>query len=234
MDILQCIKSPVELKLISTINKSIYQNNKPFPHIVIDNFLPEEIAKNALMVFPQPTATFWSQFNNSNEIKLATNREKNIPAELRHIMYALNSATFLEFLEDLTGIKRLISDPYLIGGGLHQIKPGGKLGIHVDFNRHEILSGLYRRLNLLLYMNTDWKEEYGGHFELHGEGGLEYKVLPIFNRCAIFSTSNNSYHGHPHPLTCPPNRTRKSIALYYYSDEPHPGESTEYHSTVFK
>jgi Rps23 Pro-64 3,4-dihydroxylase Tpa1-like proline 4-hydroxylase len=91
--------------------------------------------------------------------------------------------------------------------------------VHADFNRHEKLN-LDRRLNLLLYLNRDWKEEYGGHLQLwtRDMGRCVVKVLPVFNRCVVFSTTDFSYHGHPDPLTCPPGRTRKSIAMYYYTN----------------
>jgi Rps23 Pro-64 3,4-dihydroxylase Tpa1-like proline 4-hydroxylase len=140
----------------------------------------------------------------------------------------------IEFLAILTGIKGVIPDPYFVGGGLHQIKPGGKLAVHADFNHHEKLN-LERRINVLIYLNKDWKEEYGGHFELWNKEmtRAEQKVLPVFNRCAIFSTTSISYHGHPNPLACPPDRTRKSIATYYYSNGRPEEEVRDSHSTLF-
>ena len=39
------------------------------------------------------------------------------------------------------------------------------LKIHSDFYLHQYLK-IDRRLNLLLYLNDDWKDEYGGHLEL--------------------------------------------------------------------
>jgi Rps23 Pro-64 3,4-dihydroxylase Tpa1-like proline 4-hydroxylase len=140
----------------------------------------------------------------------------------------------LNFLEILTGIKGVIPDPYYVGGGLHQIKPGGNLEVHADFNLHTKLK-LDRRINVLVYMNKDWHEEYGGHFELWNKDmtAAEQKILPLFNRCAIFSTTSTSYHGHPTPLSCPPDRTRKSIATYYYSNGRPEEEANESHSTLF-
>ncbi len=134
-------------------------------------------------------------------------------------MHYLNSQPFLEFLSTLTGIENLIPDPFFDGGGCHQIQPGGMLKIHADFNKHP-RTKLDRRLNVLVYLNEDWKEEYGGHFELWDKEMKESKkkILPLFNRMALFYTTSDSYHGHPNPLTCPPDRTRKSIALYYYTN----------------
>ena len=154
----------------------------------------------------------------------------------RQFLYALNSASFLKFLEGLTGIEKLIGDPQFEGGGLHQIPAGGKLAIHIDFNKH-LYYGLERRLNLLIYLNKNWREEYGGHFELwdHGITRMITKVAPVFNRVVIFSTSRFSYHGHPDPLRCPPDVTRKSLALYYYTIADEPNETIrDRHSTLFQ
>jgi Rps23 Pro-64 3,4-dihydroxylase Tpa1-like proline 4-hydroxylase len=212
-----------------------YKNNKPFPHIYFDNFLPEASAEAALKNFPEPKQLPWSEFNNTNEKKLAFDAVEDLPAPVRDVLYFLNSRPMLKFLEVLTGIGGVIPDPYYVGGGLHQIKPGGKLAIHADFNKHSHLK-LDRRINVLIYLNKDWKEEYGGHFELwNREMTLaEQKILPIFNRCAIFSTTTYSYHGHPNPLNCPPDRTRKSLATYYYSNGRPQEEVHEAHSTLFQ
>src|SRR5262249_39051246 len=122
-----------------------------------------------------------------------------------------------------------------VGGGLHQIEKGGFLKIHADFNYHDKLK-LYRRLNLLVYLNKDWSEDYGGHFELWDTEmtKCEQRVLPVFNRCVVFTTTDTSFHGNPVPLTCPEGRTRKSIALYYYTVENPNPERAAAHSTLFK
>jgi len=212
-----------------------YKNNKPFPHIYIDNFLPAEAAEAALRDFPEPKQLAWSEFNSPNEKKLAFDVVERLPSSVRDVLYFLNSRPMIQFLEVLTGIQGAIPDPYYVGGGLHQIKRGGKLGVHADFNYHTKLK-LDRRINLLIYMNKDWKEEYGGHFELWNRDMTcaEQKVLPLFNRCAIFSTTSTSFHGHPTPLACPPDRTRKSIATYYYSNGRPEEEAHEAHSTLFQ
>ena len=212
-----------------------YKSNKPFPHIYFDDFLPLEAAEAALRDFPEPKQLPWQQFDNPNERKLAFDVVEKLPSADRDVLYFLNSRPMLQFLEALTGIEGIIPDPYFSGGGLHQIKPGGKLGVHADFNLNTKLK-LDRRINVLIYLNKDWKEEYGGHFELWNRDmtAAEQKILPLFNRCAIFSTTSWSFHGHPTPLTCPPDRTRKSIATYYYSNGRPEEEVTASHSTIFK
>jgi hypothetical protein len=224
-----------KLEVLGKEKAEEYKNNKPFPHIYFDNFLPEAAAEAALRDFPEPRQLAWSEFNSPTERKLAFDVVEKLPAATRDVLYFLNSRPMLRFLEDLTGIQGVVPDPYYVGGGLHQIKPGGNLEVHADFNYHKKLK-LDRRINVLIYLNKDWKEEYGGHFELWNREmtHAEQKILPLFNRCAIFSTTSYSYHGHPTPLACPPERTRKSIATYYYSNGRPEEEVAEFHSTLFQ
>jgi hypothetical protein len=224
-----------KLRLLAEQNATKYRTAKPFPSIYFDDFLPLEAAEAALREFPEPRQADWHTFNNPNEKKLAFDRVEALPAADRNVLYFLNSRPMLQFLEILTGIKGVVPDPYFEGGGLHQIVPGGKLGVHADFNHHPRLN-LDRRINVLIYLNKDWKEEYGGHFELWDREmtHAEEKILPLFNRCAIFSTTSWSFHGHPTPLACPPDRTRKSMATYYYTNGRPEEEVTDAHSTLFK
>ncbi len=212
-----------------------YVNAKPFPHFVIDNFFAPDLIDQVLAEFPKPDAIRWRSFDNANEIKLESSADASFGPMTRLLMYHLNSMTFLEFLSGITGIDNLIPDPGFEGGGLHQIKPGGKLGIHADFNKHRSY-GLDRRLNLLLYLNKDWREEYGGHLQLWDREmtRCEQKVLPVFNRMMVFGTTDYTYHGHPDPLSCPEGMTRKSLALYYFSNGRPAEEVSGEHSTLFR
>lgn len=212
-----------------------YSQAKPFSHIVIDNFLPESLLDDILKEFPNPGAIDWQRFDKGYEKKLASTSERQMGNTTRFLLYQLNSSIFIDFLEMLTGIGGLIPDPHFVGGGLHQIERGGYLKMHVDFNWHSRLR-LDRRLNLLIYLNKNWEEEYGGHLQLWDRDmtRCDKKILPIFNRCVIFSTTDFSYHGHPDPLTCPEGQTRKSLALYYYSNGRPSEEISDEHSTVFR
>jgi hypothetical protein len=212
-----------------------YATAAPFPHAVIDDFLPAEAAERVLAEFPRPGDLDWTRFQDASGRKLASGRELQLPPGARGLLRELNSALFLDFLERLTGIEGLIPDPSLEGGGLHQIEPGGFLKIHADFNLHPRLR-LDRRLNLLLYLNKDWKEEYGGHLQLWDRGmtRCERKLLPVFNRCVVFSTTDWSFHGHPEPLTCPEGMTRKSLALYYYTNGRPEAERSAEHTTLYQ
>jgi Rps23 Pro-64 3,4-dihydroxylase Tpa1-like proline 4-hydroxylase len=212
-----------------------YVNAVPFPHIVLDDFFDPDLVDQVLAEFPQPGAIRWQTFDNEQEIKLASAVESNFGPVTRLFLYHLNSATFLEFLSKISGIANLISDPRFDGGGLHQIVRGGKLGIHADFNLHRAFN-LDRRLNLLLYLNRDWREEYGGQLQLWNRDmtRCEAKILPLFNRLVVFSTTDFTYHGHPDPLQCPEGMTRKSLALYYFSNGRPAEEKSGAHSTLFR
>src|SRR5438034_178076 len=80
-------------------------------------------------------------------------------------------------------------------------EPGGFLKVHVDFNVHPKLK-LDRRLNMLIYLNKEWREEWGGDLELWDADRTmcRKKIAPLFNRTVVFSTGDSSFHGHPHPL----------------------------------
>jgi Rps23 Pro-64 3,4-dihydroxylase Tpa1-like proline 4-hydroxylase len=177
------------------------------------------------------------RFDSDNERKLATRDDGAMGDATRQLLAEFNSATFVDFLEELTGIRGLVPDPHLEGGGLHQIVRGGHLNVHVDFNRHP-RTGLDRRLNVLVYLNRDWEEEYGGALELWGrdQARCEQRILPLFNRLVVFNTTEYSFHGHPEPLNCPEDRTRKSLALYYYSKgrPEEAGAAAPTHNTIWK
>jgi len=208
------------LNKIAINEKKNYWNAKPFPNIVLNNFFKDDFLNIILNEFPDLSKTHESQkYNAKNEIKLSNKNYGKFPQTIKSFIDFLNSETFLDFLQNLTSIKeKLISDPHLEGGGLHEIKNGGVLKIHTDFNRHPFLN-LDRRVNVLIYLNKDWKESYGGHLEFWNKNmsKCEKKVSPLFNTMAIFSTTDFSNHGHPDPLNCPMEMSRKSIALYYFS-----------------
>lgn len=134
-------------------------------------------------------------------------------------------------LERISGIRHLIPDWTLFGGGLHHVVNGGSLGMHVDFNTREFGDAmLYRRINCLLYLNVDWKPEYGGQLFLGRDRGVE--IEPMFNRLVVFESSEESYHGHPVPLDGPEGYALRSIAWYWYTLE-RPAWFQEKHSTIY-
>ena len=214
-----------------------YRAALPYPHIVLDDFLPAEVAAAMAAAFPPPDDTrVWNRLPTDDQRgKSSLRHESVLPVPIRRLVHELNSFTMVEFLEQLSGISGLISDPQLVGGGIHQTQRGGKLSVHIDYSHHPRYH-LFRRMNLILYLTPEWREEYGGHFELWDAkaSGCIYRVLPRFNRCVVFSTSAISYHGQPEPLTCPNSLQRNSVALYYYTNEATPVPDGETHATVFR
>lgn len=210
-----------DLNAVAARYADVYQGNAPFPNIYFDEFFDPDFLRSVLAEFPDlERAKDKIYYANPNEDKYASKGETNFGPNTRRLVHFLNSEPFLLFLQQLTGIEEtLVPDPYFEGGGFHQIKPGGFLKIHVDFHKHRRM-GLARRLNVLIYLNEDWAEAYGGHFELWKRDMSEsvVKIAPLFNRLAMFSTTGDSWHGHPEALTCPPDRSRKSLALYYYTN----------------
>jgi len=192
---------------------------EPFPHIVIDDFLPAELIEDILGRFSNNGSSKANLF----ESALAGLHKKqilpwNCDSRIRDIFNFFNSAPILQFLEGLTAIDALIGDPYFSGGGFHETFSGGKLGIHADFQVNEQLY-LHRRINLIIYLNKNWEDSYGGELELWEKEvtSKAVSVAPLFNRAVIFSTGPESHHGHPEPLNTPVAISRKSMALYYYT-----------------
>ena len=207
----------INIKLAEQLSFN-YKNSLPFPHIVIDNFLERKIAEIAhnelskLEVWDYDP-TDYSKLAQQNkffmpspnyEVDLEIMRKDSVTAF--QILQFLNSDITLRFLEKLTGIENLIPDPTFTGGGYHKIKKGGKLAIHADYNIHPHTK-LHRRINLLVYLNPNWVEEWGGNLELWNKTLTEktHEIAPMFNRAVIFNITDDAYHGHPEPLNCPDN-----------------------------
>ncbi len=212
-----------------------YLSASPFPHAVIDDLFSPDLVDSLLAEFPDADGVEWKRFENRQERKLGYDYHSMLGDTLTRFMVFMSSPEMLEFLEKLTGIEGLIPDPYYGGAGPHQILPGGFLKIHADFNVHPKLR-LDRRLNLLLYLNKDWEESYGGHLELWSTdmSHCVERILPVANRTVVFSTTSDSYHGHPDPLRCPTGRSRKSLSFYYYTNGRPEEEQGEAHDTLFK
>ncbi len=198
--------------------RETYASARPFPHIAIDDFVPAPILDLCLEQFPTKGDPDSRTFDRDQErFKTSFNPDFLTPP-LRAFFYSLNSRPFVQFLENLSGIKGLIPDPFFVGGGFHETRNGGHLSVHADFNHHKLMN-LERRLNVLIYLNRNWRIDYGGALELWDEKmeSCVRAIEPEFGRCVVFSTTGESYHGHPVPVSHPENLTRRSIALYYYT-----------------
>jgi hypothetical protein len=208
---------PDECRALGRSLADQYRNAMPFPHIVMDDFLEPDVLREVLADFPSSGDKEF--FDREQErFKFQYQPHESSSGLVRNLFAELNSQAFLGFLEEMTGFDGLMSDPYFEGGGLHETKRGGHLGVHADFNIHDRMK-VERKLNLLVYLNEDWEDDYGGQLELWDKQmrACVVRVKPVFGRAVIFNTALDSFHGHPDPLNCPPERSRRSIATYYYS-----------------
>ncbi|MGB9152881.1 MAG: 2OG-Fe(II) oxygenase [Alphaproteobacteria bacterium] len=214
---------------------------KPFKHFLIDNFFDEELAQQCLDNFPAIDGDLWQRENDVDiEVKQRTiwKSEFDVPEGIISAVRILNSAPFLHAMSSVLEIEKIVPDPYFSGGGLNATVRGGLLDVHVDGNYHDA-TGLNRRINALVYLNPDWKPEWGGEFGLYdnkGEVCLK-RIAPIFNRLVVFDSHDYNYHGLPDPLNFPEGSARRSIILYYYTKESRPSHLVavnEPHSALWK
>lgn len=201
--------------------QALYKDANPFPHTNLKNLFDDQALNDILDSFPNVESDEWDKRNDKGiQVKLRTKwkDERDIPPKILKVIHILQSGRFVRLLSEYTGIKGLMPDYWYGGGGLNQIMPGGELAIHVDGTLNDDIQ-LYRRVNLIVFLNKDWKDEYGGHLEFWDQDkkGCVAKVSPSFNNIAIFNTSDLTYHGHPYPLNCPEDMSRKSLILYYYT-----------------
>lgn len=208
---------------------SSYREALPFKHVVIDDFLPAMHVEFLASHFPPPEHPVWLEW----KLRLPNQYGKQgvgdsekfslLDPAFRLALNEFNASPFLSFVEGVTGIEKLIPDPYFTGGGIHQILEGGILYIHTDFNIYEKLN-LYRQVNVLIYLTDGWLPAYGGQLEFWDRspwfcGQCVKAIAPLFNRAVIFKTGKASFHGHPLEWSAPAHVTRRSIALYYYISE---------------
>lgn len=203
-----------------------WTDQSPFPHFIVDDFFEVDVAKQLEREFPDFHDKIWHEYGNAIEIKKVCNNWNSFPAKTYQVFSYLNSPSFVDFLSQcLFSETTLYCDPGLNGGGWHIHSRGGKLNTHLDYSLHPKL-GWQRKLNIIIYLNSEWKSEWGGHLGLWDNkradvpGDLKKEIDPKFNRAVIFDTTLNSWHGLPNPLRCPEKQCRKSLAVYYLAEPP--------------
>jgi hypothetical protein len=212
---------------------------RPFAHCVIDDFFDPGFAAALLRDFPG-----FARGNHLNEHgeaggKSVVERIRGLGDAWRALDDCAQSAAFLDLVGCITGIPDLLYDRDYFGGGSHDNRDGQSLDVHIDFNHHP-RTGWHRRLNLIVYLNPGWQADWGGALQLHRDprdpsGDEVASVLPLFNRCVIFETTEHSWHGFSEirlPAECA-SLSRKSVALYFYTRERPARESAPRHSTVY-
>lgn len=194
-----------------------YSINKPFEHIIIDNFLNTDVAGEISELYPNDLNEYHF-YNNPIEVKYVYDNISKMDSKIERVFYLLSTIVMEEIFSKLTGNK-MESDPYLHGAGLHLHPRNGRLGIHLDYEIHPF-SGKQRNLNIILYLSKEWKDEWNGHSELWNSDHTECIVKsPVkFNSAIIFKTNEISWHGVSNKIKCPEGIFRKSLAFYYISD----------------
>lgn len=188
-----------------------FREAAPFPHVVIDGLWDDDELRGIRGEFPDYNDPRWIGYNDPEEIGKKAGPEP-MWGPLTHAWFQrARGFEFTDWLEDTVGIDPLTADT--LGGGMHCTGEGGRLESHVDFSIHPQLPDLIRRINLLVFLNDEWDQEWGG--TLHLGKDRDVAVLPVFNRTVIFETSSRSWHGHPEPIVG--DHLRRSLALYFYA-----------------
>jgi hypothetical protein len=195
-----------------------YSLGQPYPHVVIDDLFDAEILDRIVAEFPKSEDRDWLIWNTQHETKATSRGIAGLPMFTQIFSLWLNSSDFIEEIKKITGIDDLVPDPLFFGAGLHEMHRDGWLEIHSDYTKHPVLP-LIRRINLLIYLNRDWDASWGGDLELWDNANPKQKTgYPCyFNRTIIFPTTSKTLHGVPNRLSCPPERSRKLLSIYYWS-----------------
>jgi len=203
-------------------SKQAYAENTPYPHIVFDDFLPNDIAMRLSQHYPDPRYINedWKFHHHDQVQRYFLDDATKFALPLRLFSTAISSSPFIIFLETLTGIKSLQADPFFKGSGAMTKEAGGCLNVHVDYNWQQ-KNQAWHRINALFYLTPDWREEWEGNLELWTKDGQSTvkEVTPPFNRAVIFDTTKDSYHGHPVPLKTPSDKFRNVFSAFFYSNQ---------------
>lgn len=216
-----------------------FESARPFKHLVIESFLRTDVAEALLRDFPA-----FDPKRAVNEFGEVGNKAVNEHIETLSPSYAavadyLKSAAFLKLMTDLTGIPELLPDVNMFGGGTHENRHGQELDAHVDFN-YDPKTKLHRRLNLLVYLNSEWDKTWGGSIELHSnprkpDENEITSFTPLLNRAVIFETNEYSWHGFQR-INLPADKrhlSRKSLSVYLYTKTRPQHEVVPEHGTFY-
>jgi len=214
-----------DLGEIARNNRERFQTASPWPHLVLDDLIDPAMIAAAEQEELEPSLHM-AVDRSYRKIK-AESPAPNGPTATA-ILESIGGTDFLAFLEELTGVSGLLPDPTHYWAGLHVNPPGAFQAIHRDFRVHPI-TGLFHRVNILIYLNSDWKSEYGGELELWkpDKSACERQVAPVAGKSVIFEAGPGAIHGIPEPIRCPAGRARLSLAAIYYTVDPPPNDRKE-------
>jgi Rps23 Pro-64 3,4-dihydroxylase Tpa1-like proline 4-hydroxylase len=199
--------------------QATYRTAKPFPHLVIDDLFAAEVLDALLVEMADMGRDKWKQVaNDSRERTLRMKSAAEMGPAGTRLLSIVHSAGFLYLLSEITGIPRLLPDPYLLGAGYAQMRRGDYFNVHSDRNV-AYDTGMLRRLAMIVFLNKSWSPDYHGKLELwnHEATSCDATIEPLFNKTIIFEVANPNYHGVPVPLACPAERSRQSFILYYHT-----------------
>jgi len=194
-----------------------HATRSPVPYTIIDNFLPDELFNTLSFEVDFLQESDWTVFSNGASHRKECRNFSSTP-RIQSMAYSFQGSTFLKWIEQLTGIEKLVGDPHYRGGGITRMSSGNSLGLHNDFNWNEQIR-LTRRANIILYMNPVWEDSWGGELEFWDFDKTEclVKIAPKPNRLAVWNYDERLIHGHPNPLTCPESVARQNFIQFYYS-----------------
>ena len=189
---------------------------EPVPYTIIDDFLPDELFKTLSFEIDFLQESDWTVFTNGSSLRKECRNFTTTP-RIQSMAYSFQGSAFLKWIEQVTGIDKLVADPHYRGGGITRVSRGDSLGLHNDFNWNEQIR-LTRRVNIILYMNPEWDASWGGDLEFWDFDRTKclVKIEPRPNRLAIWNYDERLIHGHPHPLTCPEHIARQNFIQFYY------------------
>ena len=200
------------------INQDLKVHTNPYKYCILTNFLKEDVYENIFNAFPEKPNEHFYKYYNPIEVKYALDKFDFIDDKIKNLFYALSHEKLIQKFKDTFKIDNLEYDPYLHGGGIHMHPKNGRLNMHLDYEKHPLMNK-QRRLNIIFYVNKEWKQEWNGDTQLWDSDMKQcvVKSYPKFNTAIIFETSELSWHGVPEIISCPQNDYRKSIAYYYVS-----------------
>lgn len=206
-----------------------YKSAQPFPFLVLDDLFPNDTIDALIDELPPLSSEKWVHERHEKLIKSNLRSATDLGEKSYQFVSVLHSAGFLYFLSEITGIKALVGDPYLSSGGYHVVPAGGKFDVHADRNT-DLNCGMERRLAMLIYLNKNWKPEYGGQLELWNQEGTQCEkvIEPIFNRTVIFEVGDKNFHG-VRPVVEQHNVSRRAFVTYFHTV----GRELEFHNSIY-
>lgn len=193
-----------------------YRNHPGYSKLEVKDFLPLDVVQAMAKELEAIPLEDCKKFTRKGSCMYEYNKIDNTPVQ-DEVIHALHSATFLKWLQEVTDTVDLIPDPHLVGAGYSKAYTGDSLKVHTDFNWNDQLR-LHRRLSVVIYLNEDWDETWGGNLDFYDTDRKKVisRVVPGAGNMVVWSYNNLAYHGYPEPMTNPDGTCRKNLRLFYY------------------